>query len=54
MKVLQVDHLNEVNYGRRITTLDTASVEAKCLCELLMDLLLDEKTTSSISMNCDN
>jgi hypothetical protein len=37
-----------------LTTLDTASVEAKWLRELLMDLLVVEKPVPAISMNCDN
>jgi hypothetical protein len=38
----------------KLTTLDTASVEAEWLRELLMDLLVVEKHVTSISMNCDN
>jgi hypothetical protein len=37
-----------------LTTLDTISVEAKWLHELLMDLPVVEKPVSAISMNCDN
>ena len=37
-----------------LTALDTASVEAKWLCELLMDLPVVEKPVPAISMNCDN
>ena len=37
-----------------LTALDTASVEAKWLRELLIDLLLVEKPITSISMNYDN
>jgi hypothetical protein len=37
-----------------LTTLDTASVEAEWLCELLMDLPVVEKPVLAISMNCDN
>ena len=37
-----------------LTTLDTASVEAEWLCELLMDLPVVEKTIPTISMNCNN
>jgi hypothetical protein len=37
-----------------LTTLDTASVEAEWLRELLMDLLVVEKPVPTISMNCDN
>jgi hypothetical protein len=37
-----------------LTALDTASVEAEWLRELLMDLPVVEKHVSAISMNCDN
>jgi hypothetical protein len=37
-----------------LTTLDTASVEAEWLRELLMDLPVVEKPVPAISMNCDN
>jgi hypothetical protein len=37
-----------------LTTLDTAIVEAKWLCELLMDLPMVEKLIPTILMNCDN
>jgi hypothetical protein len=37
-----------------LTALDTASVEAEWLCELLMDLSVVEKHVLAISMNCDN
>jgi hypothetical protein len=37
-----------------LTALDTASVEAKWLCELFMDLSVVEKPVPAISMNCDN
>ena len=37
-----------------LTALDTASVEAEWLCELLMDLPVVEKPVPAISMNCDN
>ena len=33
---------------------DTAGVEVKWLCELLMDLSVVEKHIPAISMNCDN
>jgi hypothetical protein len=36
------------------TALDTASVEAEWLRELLMDLPVVEKHVLAISMNCDN
>jgi hypothetical protein len=37
-----------------LTTLDTVSIEAKWLRELLMDLPVVEKPVPTISMNCDN
>jgi hypothetical protein len=37
-----------------LTTLDTATVEAEWLRELLMDLPVVEKPIPTISMNCDN
>ena len=37
-----------------LTTLDTASVEAEWLHELLMDLPVVQKPMPDISMNCDN
>jgi hypothetical protein len=37
-----------------LTTLDTASVEAEWLRELLMDLPVVEKPMPAISVNCDN
>jgi fructose-1,6-bisphosphatase/inositol monophosphatase family enzyme len=37
-----------------LTALDTASVEAEWLRELLMDLPAVEKPKLTISMNCDN
>ena len=37
-----------------LTTLDTTSVEAKLLHELLTDLPMAEKTILAISMTCDN
>jgi hypothetical protein len=37
-----------------LTSLDTASIEATWLRELLMDLSVVEKPVSVISMNCDN
>jgi hypothetical protein len=37
-----------------LTALDTATVEAKWLRELLMDLSVVEKPIPPISMNCDN
>jgi hypothetical protein len=37
-----------------LTALDTTSVEAEWLRELLMDLPVVEKPVPTISMNCDN
>ena len=37
-----------------LTALDTATVEAEWLCELLMDLPIVEKPIPAILMNCDN
>jgi hypothetical protein len=37
-----------------LTTLDTTTVEAEWLRELLMDLPVVEKPIPAISMNCDN
>ena len=37
-----------------LTGLDTTTVEAEWLCELLMDLPVIEKPIPVISMNCDN
>ena len=37
-----------------LTALDTTTVEAEWLRELLMDLPLVEKPILAISMNCDN
>ena len=37
-----------------LTTLDTATIEAEWLRELLMDLPIAEKSIPAILMNCDN
>jgi len=37
-----------------LTALDTATIEAEWLRELLMDLPMVEKPIPAISMNCDN
>ena len=37
-----------------LIALDTVTVEAKWLCELLMDLPIVEKPIPAIIMNCDN
>ena len=54
LEVLQADHLNEVNNGSELIALDTATVEAEWLRELLMDLPIVEKLIPTILMNCDN
>jgi hypothetical protein len=46
--------LTRLTMEPELTTLYTASVEAKWLRELLMDLLVVEKPVLTISMNCDN
>jgi hypothetical protein len=51
---LQADHLNEVNYEEELTSLDTTTVEAEWLRELLMDLHVVKKPIPAIHMNCDN
>jgi hypothetical protein len=38
----------------KLTALDTATVEADWLCELLMDLPIIKKPLPTILMNCDN
>jgi len=37
-----------------LVALDTVGAEAEWLCELLMDLLVVQKSIPAISMNCDN
>jgi hypothetical protein len=37
-----------------LTALDTATIEAEWLCELLMDLPIVEKPIPAILMNCNN
>jgi hypothetical protein len=37
-----------------LTSLDTATVEAEWLCELLMDLPVVEKPLPAILINCNN
>ena len=37
-----------------LIALDTATVEAEWLCELLVDLLIVEKLIPAILLNCDN
>lgn len=54
MNVLQVDHLNEVNYRSITHNISTASVATKWLHELLMNLLTVEKHIPTISINYDH
>jgi hypothetical protein len=59
MEVLQADHLNKVNNGRKthkgkLTRLDSTKAEAYWLCELLMNLPVVDKPIPTISMNRDN
>ena len=37
-----------------LTAIDTTTIEAEWLCELLMDLPIVEKLIQAILMNCDN
>ena len=37
-----------------LSALDTTTIKVEWLHELLMDLLVAEKTITTISMNCDN
>jgi len=46
--------LTRSNMEAELTALDTATVEAEWLCELLMDLPVVEKLVPVILMNCDN
>jgi hypothetical protein len=46
--------LTRLTMEAELTTLDTTSVEAEWLRELLMDLPVVEKPVPTISMNCDN
>ena len=54
MKVLQADHLNEVNNGSRTHSTRYSYVEADWLRRLLNDLPVVEKPVPGIFMNCDN
>jgi hypothetical protein len=54
MEVMQTDNLNELTIEPELATLDTATVEADWLRELLMDLPIVEKLLPTILMNCDN
>jgi hypothetical protein len=51
---MQTDNLNKVYHRAELTTLDTATVEADWLRELLMNLPIVEKPLSAILMNCDH
>src|SRR6185312_11960267 len=46
--------LTRSNMEAELSALDTGTVEAEWLCELLMDLPMVEKPVPSILMNCDN
>ena len=46
--------LTRLTMKAELTALDTASVDAEWLRELLMDLPVVEKPVPTISMNCDN
>ena len=50
----QIDYFDEVNHESRTYSLDTTTVEAEWLRELLMDLPVVEKPVPAILMNCDN
>jgi hypothetical protein len=54
MVVMQTDNLNEVSMEAKLAALDTATVEADWLRELLMDLPIVENHLPAILMNCDN
>ena len=61
MEVLLTDHFDAVKtiltrsiMEAELTALDTATVEAEWLRELLMDLPVVEKPVPAILMNCDN
>jgi hypothetical protein len=45
---------NKVNHISRASCIDTTTVEAEWLRELLMDLSVVEKPIPAILMNCDN
>jgi hypothetical protein len=54
MEVIQTDNLNEVYMEVELAALDTATMEADWLRELLMDLPIIEKPLPTILMNFDN
>jgi hypothetical protein len=54
MEVMQTDNLNKVYHEAELTVLDTATVEADWLRELLMDLHIVEKHLPAILMICNN
>lgn len=51
LKILQADHLNQVNNGIELTSLYTTTLETKWLHEFLMDLLVVEKSILTILLN---
>jgi hypothetical protein len=46
--------LKSLALGAELTTLDTSIIEVQWLHELLMDLMVVQKYTPTISMNYDN
>jgi hypothetical protein len=54
MEILQTYILTRSTMEAELTTLNTATVEAEWLRELLMDLPVVEKPMLAILMNCDN
>jgi hypothetical protein len=54
MEVMQTDNLNKVYHEAELAVLDTATVEADWLRELLMDLHIVEKHLPAILMICNN
>jgi hypothetical protein len=54
MEFMQTDNFNESNMEAELTALDTSTMEADWLHELLMDLPIVKKPLPTILMNCDN
>jgi hypothetical protein len=54
MEFMQTDNFNESNMEAELTALDTSTVEADWLHELLMELPIVKKPLPTILMNCDN